>query len=61
MVDHRSGAAAPGRAVWTSKRSAAWPRKSSLQLRRSISVTPWAVRRLSSTDHTSEPFCKLVA
>ena len=43
--------------VWASKRSAAWSRKSSMALRRSISVRPWAVRRSSSTERTSEPFC----
>ena len=43
--------------MWTSKRSTAWSRKSSRQLRRSINVMPSAVRRSSSTDRTSEPFC----
>jgi hypothetical protein len=43
--------------VSTSKRSAAWSRKSSMLLRRSISVMPSAISRSSSTDRTSEPFC----
>ena len=46
--------------VWTSKRSAAWSRKSSMLLRRSISVMPSAVRRSSSTERTSEPSCSLL-
>ena len=45
--------------VWRSNWSAAWSRKSSMALRRSISVRPSAVRRSSSTERTSEPSCSL--
>jgi hypothetical protein len=40
MVDHRSRAWPPGEPVWRSKCSAAWSRKSSMALRRSIRVSP---------------------
>ena len=43
--------------VWCSKWSAAWSRKNSMPLRRSMSVWPSAVRRSSSTERISEPSC----
>ena len=43
--------------VWRSKCSAAWSRKNSMALRRSIRVMPSAVRRSSSTERISEPSC----
>ena len=47
--------------VWRSNWSAAWSRKNSMLLRRSISVCPSAVRRSSSTERISEPSCSLLA
>jgi hypothetical protein len=41
--------------VWRAKWSAAWSRKYSMVLRRSISVMPSAVRRSSSTERILEP------
>ena len=43
--------------VWRSNCSAAWSRKNSMLLRRSMRVRPSAIRRSSSTERISEPSC----